>query len=388
MSKIAHIQQSFDAGLLSPRLAARSDLAKYHSGCSVLENFLPTLQGPLVRRAGTRFVTRIDAGAGACWLLPFEVSAQAGYMLAFSPGIIRIYSQRGVLLGQDGNPVELATPFSEQDLTTPQGTFAISATQSADVMYLFCRNHAPRKLKRMGANTFVLETVTLANGPFADINTDDNVTVSASSVAGAVTLTASAGIFVTGDIGSLFFLQSSNLAHVKPWAVYQRIAVGDLRRVGSRVYVCTQHGGSDDEGGPVTGNQTPVHTIGSAWDGDGKGLPNDSRGPIGAQWEFLHAGHGFVKIDSVASPTHATGTVLSRLPDDVTTTPTARWAHSLFSNAAGWRNWARSGAIGWYCCERASSPCRWRATLKTSVKKSTAKSALIQALSSTWRSGA
>jgi len=336
MSKVAHIQQSFDAGLLSPRLAARSDLAKYHSGCSVLENFLPTVQGPLVRRAGTEFVTRASGNDSPHWLLPFAVSAQTGYMLEFAPHIIRLYAQRGVLLGDDGNPVVISTPFSAADLTTAEGTFAISATQSADVMYLFCRNHAPRKLKRTGANHFVLETVTFANGPFADINTDDLVTVSASAATGAVTLAASSGIFVTGHAGSLFHLQSANLAHVRPWAVYQPIATGNLRRVGSRVYVCTANGGTDGEGGPVTGNQTPVHLEGRAWDGDGQGIANDSRGPIGAEWEFLHAGYGIVKINSVLNATQATGTVISRLPDDVITTPTARWAHSLFSNAAGW----------------------------------------------------
>jgi len=334
MSKLAHIQQSFDAGLLSPRLAARDDLAKYHNGCSVLENFIPTVQGPLVRRAGTRFIAATD-GATRSWLIPFQVSGRIAYMLEFAPHIIRVYAQRGVLL-DGGTPVVIDTPFEDADLTTPEGTCAISVTQSADVMYLFCRRYAPQKLARTGATTFTLGPVTLTNGPFDDLNPVHDMTVSASAVTGPVTLNASSGIFTPAHTGSLFYLQSSNLAHVRPWAVYQAVNVGDLRRVNRRVYVCTATGGSDSEGGPVTGNQTPVHTEGRAWDGDGQGIANDQRGPIGVEWEFLHAGYGIVRLDSISASNQATGTVVSRLPDDVVDTPSDKWAHGLFSDEAGW----------------------------------------------------
>jgi len=315
MSKTAHIQQSFDAGLLSPRLAARDDLAKYHNGCAVLENFLPTVQGPLVRRGGTQFISATKDNARA-WLIPFQVSERIAYMLEFTPGTLRLYSERGVLI-HSGVPIQLATPYAASDLTTPEGTCGISVTQSADVMYLFCRSHAPMKLMRTSSTTFALARAAFAHGPFDTINADPTLTISASAPAGPVTLTANATLFAPGQVGSLFYLESANLAAIKPWGVYQRVNEGDLRRVNRRVYVCTATGGNDGEGGPVTGNQTPVHTEGRAWDGDGKGIANDQRGPIGVEWAFLHPGYGMVRIDHYANPTEVSGTVVERLPDDV-----------------------------------------------------------------------
>jgi hypothetical protein len=47
---------SLNAGELSPRLDARSDLSKYSAGCRILENFIPLPQGGAKRRPGTYFV--------------------------------------------------------------------------------------------------------------------------------------------------------------------------------------------------------------------------------------------------------------------------------------------------------------------------------------------
>jgi len=48
--------ESFSAGELSPYLLMRESLAKYHSGCSVMENFIPLPQGPAMKRPGTKYV--------------------------------------------------------------------------------------------------------------------------------------------------------------------------------------------------------------------------------------------------------------------------------------------------------------------------------------------
>ena len=54
MAEAAPILTSFNAGELSPLLEGRVDLAKYQSGCKVLENFVPTVQGPAIKRSGTK----------------------------------------------------------------------------------------------------------------------------------------------------------------------------------------------------------------------------------------------------------------------------------------------------------------------------------------------
>jgi hypothetical protein len=334
VAKAAPIITSFDAGELSPLMEGRVDIAKFPNGCYKLENFLPLVQGPAVRRGGFRFVNPVKSAFGRSWLMRFQVSENISYMLEFGDKSIRFYANRGLLVS-GGNPVEVATPYTFDDLTAADGTCRLHAVQSADTMYLFHLNYKPRKLVRTAADAFSISDVDLTNGPFKKLNITKASTVQASATTGTVTLTATAAIFQEAHVGSLFYVESLDLSAVKPWAVYQEVAVGDLRRVDARVYKCLAvgTGGTD---APVTGTMTPTHTDGSAWDGDGKDIANDQRGPIGVEWEFQHAGYGIVKITSVADAMHATGEVVSRIPDDVVSTPTWKWAHSLFSSVEGW----------------------------------------------------
>ena len=47
---------SFNGGHFSPRLNGRIDLDKYAAACGTIDNFLPTVQGPAIKRSGFRFV--------------------------------------------------------------------------------------------------------------------------------------------------------------------------------------------------------------------------------------------------------------------------------------------------------------------------------------------
>ncbi len=50
---------SFNAGELSPKIAERVDVAKYSSGCRLMENFIPLIYGPAEKRPGTIFVADV-----------------------------------------------------------------------------------------------------------------------------------------------------------------------------------------------------------------------------------------------------------------------------------------------------------------------------------------
>lgn len=56
MSRVFPLLTAFNAGELSPKLKGRSDVARYHSGCRILENFIILPQGGVMRRPGTHFV--------------------------------------------------------------------------------------------------------------------------------------------------------------------------------------------------------------------------------------------------------------------------------------------------------------------------------------------
>lgn len=314
MAKETPILQTFDGGEMSPLMGGRTDLAKYFNSCSVLQNFLPLVQGPLVRRGGTQYINPVKSGRA--WLIRFQVSERVAYMLEVGPYYIRFYTNRGLLVA-NGEAVEVATPYSAEDLTDSNGLFVLRAVQSADTMYLFHPKHQPRKLLRLTPELFQLETVSLKGGPYQDLNTNKNATVLVSGTTGTVTLTASQNIFTESMVGDLFYLESMDFSAVRPWAVYQRVNIGELRRVDMRVYQCTAVG---DGSGPVTGNSTPIHTEGKAWDGDGIDIPDDQRGPIGVEWEYLHDSSGEVRIMSVEHGNQATAEVIDRLPNDLMST--------------------------------------------------------------------
>ena len=53
------LKPKFNAGELSPRLAARTDLDRYQNGVEVMENMGPLTEGGVMRRAGTRYVAEV-----------------------------------------------------------------------------------------------------------------------------------------------------------------------------------------------------------------------------------------------------------------------------------------------------------------------------------------
>ena len=98
MPKASWIQNSFNAGELSPRLKGRSDLDKYKNGCETLENFIPQVYGPVTKRPGTRFVKEVKFSGKKTRLIPFQYSINQAYMLEFGEYYIRFYRDGGNLL--------------------------------------------------------------------------------------------------------------------------------------------------------------------------------------------------------------------------------------------------------------------------------------------------
>ncbi|KOE25743.1 hypothetical protein [Burkholderia multivorans] len=348
MPKAAAQQVSFDAGELSPLLGARVDIAKYPNGCKVMENFIATVQGPAVRRGGKRYVAAVKDSSKQAWLLPFIVSDGIAYMLEFGDHYIRFYVDRGQLVDA-GVPVEIATPYALADLVTEDGTFAICATQSADTMYLFHGAYPTQKLLRTTATAFELQTVTFVGGPFATVNDDNGIRVQASGQSGDITLTANADVFRASDVGTLFYVEQEQPTGIVPWAVHAESHVDDIRRVGDRTYRCTQIGLNAPQ---VTGQETPIHTEGRRWDGDGRDPDGDTYGSIGVEWEYQHSGYATVLITDVANARQASATVTTNNPNDPCMIPkpvvdsgTYKWARSLFNATDGfpqmgtfWRN--------------------------------------------------
>lgn len=314
---------NFNAGEFSPMLAGRVTFEKYPNASSLLQNFIPTTQGPIVRRGGTRFVHEVKNSANRALLIPFEFSVTQAYMLEFGDLYVRFYTWdavskvRGILESAPGVPVEVATPYTSAQLFNTDGTPRVKAVQSGDFLYLVHDFHQPRILKRITATSFMLELFESKSGPWQDLVTA-GATITASAETGTVTVTASAAIFVPAHVGGMLYLESNSVSTVPAWEVGKVVAIGDRRRSDGKTYEATTAG--------TTGTNRPVHTEGTLADGD-----------PGVSWAFRDPGYGHVRIIGFTDAQNVTATVIDRLPLNAAT-GTQRYAFSVWSNAAGWPN--------------------------------------------------
>lgn len=159
------IQHSFAAGVLSPRMRGRVDLAQYAAGAQDLTNILVQTQGGAAKRPGSYHAGASKPGSRVR-LVPFIVSSAVAFVVEFGPLYCRFWRNRAQVLAS-GVPQELVSPYALADLR------ALKAAQSADVMYLFHPGHQPQKLARTAAGVFTLTPVVFGNGPYDAENTGD-----------------------------------------------------------------------------------------------------------------------------------------------------------------------------------------------------------------------
>lgn len=317
MPRAAPLLATFNAGELSPNIEGRPDIGKYSSGCKVLENFLPIVQGPAKRRAGTRFVAEVKDSAARTWLVRFEFNTQQAYAIEFGHLYLRFYTQHGQVIS-GGFPYEIASPWTTADLTNADGTFGLRFTESNDVVYICHQNYAPRKLARTSSTSWAISTLTPTNGPFKIINTTAT-TVYSSAQTGVATLTASANIFSANMVGSLFYLEQKSVLDTKMWEAGKVIALGARRRSNGINYVALN--------AATTGAVKPFHTSGAVYDGD-----------AGVQWQYEDPGYGYGIITGYTSPTQVTLQIIAAIPFYATLVGnlSANWAFAAWSDVEGW----------------------------------------------------
>jgi hypothetical protein len=353
MPKASPLRSSFNAGELSPLMAGRPDVAKYSNGCDELVNFIPTVQGPAVRRAGTRYVSAVKTQSNRTWLATFEFSNSQAYVLEFGDQYIRFYTNHGQVLS-GGSPYEIVSPYTSSDLTdSVDGTFTLSMVQSGDVIYIAHPSYPLRKLSRLGNTNWTMSAVTLTNGPFKTQNSDRSVTMYASATSGSgVTLTASSAVFTSAMVGSYVYLEPSDLSSIKPWTAGQELSTGTsggsgsnvygtIRRSDGKTYKCVTSGAaSGDNKVWRTGPNKPIHTYGTEADGDGNAISGTTCQRQGLDWQFIDSGFGYVKITAYSSSTSVTVTVQgdNPLPSGVVGSGNAtfRWALGSFSAVEGY----------------------------------------------------
>lgn len=169
MGRGAFLKTSFNAGELSPLLDGRSDLEKYPQGCSLLENFIPTVQGPIYHRPGTQFVDNL--GGSNPVLVPFVYNRDQAYVLAIG-SVIRVYADRGVVESSPGVPYTFGAGVWSAPPRRADGSSRLSYTQSGDVLFVCdAEGGFPlMQIKRHGHTSWTVEPYALANPPLEDWN--------------------------------------------------------------------------------------------------------------------------------------------------------------------------------------------------------------------------
>ena len=155
MTNLRAFQPSFTAGVLSPALWARVDLAKYGSGLKTALNLFIHPHGGASNRPGLQFIREVKNSAHNARMIPFEFNTEQAYELEFGNAYFRVFRDGGVILS-GGVPYEVATPYAHTDLAD------LVFVQEADVMYIVHPSHAPRKLARLADDNWTLTVVTFA----------------------------------------------------------------------------------------------------------------------------------------------------------------------------------------------------------------------------------
>ena len=118
MPKASPLQSVFSGGEVSSLYYGRVDADNYKKSLKTCLNYLPTLQGPVVRRPGTGYVFATK-DAGVARLQSFEYSTTQAYILEFGDEYVRFFKNRGniTLATQNISNVNIGGAFPRLTVT-------------------------------------------------------------------------------------------------------------------------------------------------------------------------------------------------------------------------------------------------------------------------------
>ncbi len=191
-------QTAFTSGELSPRMYARTDVARYNQGAKELENVIVLIHGGVLRRPGTLYVAATKDHAQASRLIPYVFNIEQSYQLEFGNGYVRFYTDAGVQIeSSPGVPYEIASPYTSAQLAE------IDFTQGADTLFLFHPEVPPQRLQRFGNTDWRLQNSPFDPEPFDELGDTPaaSITLSSAAVGTGRTVTASVASFDFADVG-------------------------------------------------------------------------------------------------------------------------------------------------------------------------------------------
>ena len=343
---------SFNDGELSPLMEGRFDLPQYMKSGKTMLNFIPTVQGPMVKRGGSRLALFSGQGDTPPLTVAFSRSRTESYLIEFGNFRATFFFNGAIVEQSPGIPYVLTTPYAITDLYNVDGTPALSYAESVDQLYIAHPDYPPQILSFFGATNWTINPLNFFDGPWEDGNADKTNTIQlfgGYQVGDSTIITSTGATFSATGVGRLIRVHQQDLSQLKAWYPGQRttggaIAVGVLRRSGANTYRCKSvapGSGSSNIDWVETGSDTLITTDGDQWDGPQDVVPNPATAghnyARGVQWTYQDCGYGVAQITQFIDQNNVLVGVKRQFPSAlVAANPSWRWELGAWSDTSGW----------------------------------------------------
>ena len=328
MARVAVELTNFTGGELSPRLDGRTDLTKYSSGCSTLENLVVYPHGSAARRPGSTFIAEVASSANKTRLIPFEFSTTQTYMLEFSNLKMRVYKDKGAVLEGDKTITGITQANPAVVTATSHGYDNGDEVLISGVSGMTEVNGKRFLVADKTTNTFELQ-----DKDGVDINSTSFTAYASGGVSNKVFELATP--YTTAQLFDLKFAQSADVMYI----THPEHEVEKLSRTGHTSWTLTD---VDFTKGPMQDANTTDTTLNPGQSAVGTGIALVASAVTGinggsgfqstdvGRFVFLNA--GYAKITAVADTTNATITIITALDS---ASATADWRLGAFSDTTG-----------------------------------------------------
>ena len=328
MARVAVQLTNFTGGELSPRLDGRTDLTKYSSGCSTLENLVVYPHGSAARRPGSTFIAEVADSDNKTRLIPFEFSTTQTYMLEFSNLKMRVYKDKGAVLEGDKTITGITQANPAVVTATSHGY-----DNGDEVLISGISGMTEVNGKRFLVADKTTNTFELQDKDGVDINSTSFTAYASGGVSNKVFELATP--YTTAQLFDLKFAQSADVMYI----THPEHEVEKLSRTGHTSWTLTD---VDFTKGPMQDANITTTTLNPGQSAVGTGISlvasavTGINGGSGFQstdvGRFVFLNSGYAKITAVADTTNATIEILTALSG---ASATADWRLGAFSDTTG-----------------------------------------------------
>ena len=328
MARVAVELTNFTGGELSPRLDGRTDLTKYTSGCSTLENLIVYPHGSAARRPGSTFVAEVANSANKTRLIPFEFSTTQTYMLEFSNLKMRVYKDSGSVLESD-KTISAITKANPAVVTANSHGYS----NGDEVLISSVGGMTEVNGKRFLVADKTTNTFELQDKDGVDINSSSFTTYTSGGVSNKVFEIATP--YTTAQLFDIKFAQSADVMYI----THPEHEVEKLSRTGHTAWTLTD---VDFTKGPMQDANTTTTTLNPGQAAVGTSIAlvasavtgiNGGSGFLATDvGRFVFLSDGYAKITGVTDTTNAVMTIITALDN---ANATANWQLGAFSDTTG-----------------------------------------------------